>query len=344
MSVRLTLCKQYQQTYVEKTQNCTTNTKWKEFKGSLNKITEKYVPTKLCKPKDGHGWVTLEIKRLMHKRDRLYSKHKQNRSNPNIKNKFNHLKHIIQRKLRESYNQYIETIVTDQNEETTEFRRPNKRLYTFVKQQKTDSNEITSLKSNGITHTATVGKANVLNTQFKSVFTKLVPLKLRHLIELFLPMSLPFPTMPAIIISVNGVAKQLSILNTGKAAGPDGHTSRILKELHTEIAPILADIYKAFLSEGVAHTDWKNAFVTPVYKKGPKSKAENYRPISLTCICCKVLEHIIASNIMSHLDKNNLLFHKQHGFRSRVSCETQLIQFTQDLYDTLNQGGGDRPM
>ena len=195
------------------------------------------------------------------------------------------------------------------------------------------------LKSNGIAHTATVENANVLNTQFKSVFTKLIPLKLLHLIEPFLPMSLPFPTLPAITMSVNGFAKQLSKLSPGKAAGPDGLTSRILKKLHTEIAPILADIYNASLSKGVIPTDWKNAFVTPVYKKGPKSKTENYRPISLTCICCKVLEHIINSNIMSHLDKNNLLFHNQNGFRSRVTCETQLIQFTQDLYATLNQGG-----
>ena len=198
--------------------------------------------------------VISEIKRLMHKRDRLYSKYKQNRSNPNIKNKFNHLKHIIQRKVRESYNQYIETIVTDQNEVNTEFRRPNKRLYTFVK-QKSDSNEITSLKSNDITHTATVEKANILNTQFQSVFTKIIPLKVCNLIEFILPMSLPFPTMPEITISVNGVAKQLSKLNPGKAAGPDGLTSRILKELHTEIAPVLADIYNASLSEGVVPTD-----------------------------------------------------------------------------------------
>ena len=83
----------------------------------------------------------------------------------------------------------------------------------------------------------------------------------------------------------------------------------------------------------------KSANVTPVYKKGPKSKPENYRPISLTCICCKILEHIITSNIITHLDKNNLLFQNQHGFRSRVSCETQLIQFTQDLYNTLNDKG-----
>ena len=42
---------------------------------------------------------------------------------------------------------------------------------------------------------------------------------------------------------------------------------------------------------------------------------------------------------LAHLDRNKLLFQNQHGFKSRVSCETQLIQFTQDLYDTLNQGG-----
>lgn len=329
----------YQSTYQEKVKNCNTNSKWKEFKDSLNNLTQKYVPTKLCKPKDGHPWVTLEIKRLMHKRDRLYSKHKQNRSNPNIKAKFNHLKHIIQRKLRESYNRYIESIVTDQKEGNTDFCRPNKRLYTFVKQQKTDSSEINCLKHNGINYTAPVDKANALNFQFQSVFTKLVPLKLKHLLELVLPKNLTFSIMSDITISVNGVAKQLSKLNPGKASGPDGLTARILKELHAEIAPILADIYNTSLSEGVVPSDWKNAYVTPVYKKGPKSKPENYRPISLTCISCKVLEHIITSNIMTHLDKNNLLFPNQHGFRSRVSCETQLIQFTQDLYDDLNEGG-----
>ena len=57
----------------------------------------------------------------------------------------------------------------------------------------------------------------------------------------------------------------------------------------------------------------------------------------MTCICCKVPEH--TTNIMAHLDRNKLLFPNQHGFRSRVSCETQLIQFTQSLYATLNQSG-----
>ena len=58
---------------------------------------------------------------------------------------------------------------------------------------------------------------------------------------------------------------------------------------------------------------------------GSKSKASNYRPISLTCIASKLLEHILVSNIMSHFDDNNLLSQCHHGFRSEHSCESQLI-------------------
>ena len=136
------------------------------------------------------------------------------------------------------------------------------------------------------------------------VFTKPVPLKLKHLAELILPRKLISPTMPNINITVNGVSKQLSKLNPGKAAGPDNLTSRILKELHSEVAPMLSDIFNSSLREGKVPDDWRNANVSPVYKKGAKTKAENYRPISLTCICCKVMEHVITSNIMAYLDKH----------------------------------------
>ena len=56
--------------------------------------------------------------------------------------------------------------------------------------------------------------------------------------------------------------------------------------------------------------------MTPIFKGGNKerSKAENYRPISLTSITCKVLEHIIHRNIISHLDQQRILTDVQHGF------------------------------
>ena len=55
--------------------------------------------------------------------------------------------------------------------------------------------------------------------------------------------------------------------NPGKAEGPDNFTSRILKELHSEIAPVLTDIFNASFSESTVPNGWKNAYVTPVYKR-----------------------------------------------------------------------------
>ena len=68
-----------------------------------------------------------------------------------------------------------------------------------------------------------------------------------------------------------------------------------------------------------------------VYKKGDRARAENYRPVSLTCVCCKLLEHVLHSRIMKHIDECNVLTKFQHGFRRGHSCESQLIQTMHDL-------------
>ena len=79
-------------------------------------------------------------------------------------------------------------------------------------------------------------------------------------------------------------------------------------------------------------------YFVPIYKKGPKHLAVNYRPVSLTCICSKLMEHIMVSQISRHLDTHKILLKNQHGFLSRLSCETQLLEFVQELHDNLNNG------
>ena len=64
--------------------------------------------------------------------------------------------------------------------------------------------------------------------------------------------------------------------------------------------------------------------MTHIFKKGDRSKAANYRPVSLTCISCKLMEHVISSNLMKHLEEHSILTDAQHGFRKRRSCESQL--------------------
>ena len=177
------------------------------------------------------------------------------------------------------------------------------------------------------------------NQQFESVFSRPKALSLKFLAELELWFQGIKPKnvigMPEITITVNGVEGLLKGLNPNKASGPDEISPRLLKELYVELAPILTKIYRSSLSTGIVPEDWKTALVAPVYKKGPKCKPSYYRPISLTCIASKLIEHILVSNIMTHFDSNNLLNPFQHGFRSKHSCESQLVSFTQEIFDNL---------
>ena len=80
------------------------------------------------------------------------------------------------------------------------------------------------------------------------------------------------------------------------------------------------------------------ANICPLFKKGDRDLACNYRPVSLTCVPCKLLEHIVYSNIMAHLDEYRLLSDRQHAFRKRYSCETQLTTIINDWVKILDKG------
>ena len=112
--------------------------------------------------------------------------------------------------------------------------------------------------------------------------------------------------------------KALKNLKPGKAAGPDRLKPIMIKELREEIAPIR---YRKFLSAQLKQASFHQSGVVSrsvlCPKKGDKSSPENYRPISLTCLLCKFLEHIMASHLVKHLNKHHLLCDLQHGFREK---------------------------
>ena len=168
-----------------------------------------------------------------------------------------------------------------------------------------------------MTHSDSDTKANILNEQFSSVFNKDEDIST-------IPDMGPSPHDPVghITITESGVQKIFAGLNPHKATGPDQLPARLLKEAATELTPVFTLFFQASVDQGIIPDDWKTANVVPIFKKGDRSKAENYRPVSLTSIACKALEHIVTSTIMKHLDTYNILTDAQHGFRKRRSCET----------------------
>ena len=137
----------------------------------------------------------------------------------------------------------------------------------------------------------------------------------------------------------SSVEKLLSNLNASKAAGSDQLSGKLLKATACESAQILQMIFQRSLDTGELPADWKKALITPVFKKASRSDPANYRPVSLTCICCKLLEHIVNRHILNHLDEHKILADSQHGFRKRRSCDTQLLLTCHDLSSVVNDCG-----
>ena len=89
-------------------------------------------------------------------------------------------------------------------------------------------------------------------------------------------------------------------LNPNKAQGPDQILPRVSKEISKEIAKPLSMLFNKSLESGVLPKEWKYAEVTAIFKKGNKTDPGNYRPVSLTCICCKIMEQFIKDEIVEH--------------------------------------------
>jgi len=95
---------------------------------------------------------------------------------------------------------------------------------------------------------------------------------------------------------------------------------------------------RQIFSSGSLPTEWKTAIVTPIFKKGCASNVKNYRPISLTCVACKVFESVIKENILLFLKRNKILNESQHGFLVGHSTSTNLLESLNDWTISLKNG------
>ena len=134
-----------------------------------------------------------------------------------------------------------------------------------------------------------------------------------------------------IIITSRAVEDKLKSLDVNKAPGPDKLSPLLLKNLHTELSLPLSIIFNKSISEGYVPSQWKEAEVTAIFKKGNKNLSNNYRPVSLTSIVCKILESFITNSIQNYMEEKLLFTPCQHGFRRHRSCVTQLLEVMNDF-------------
>ena len=127
-------------------------------------------------------------------------------------------------------------------------------------------------------------------------------------------------------------------MNPNKSCGPDDVHPRMLQELVNIISDPITILLKKTIDCGKIPADWRRANVTPIYKKGVKNLAENYRPISLTSLICKLIESLINGAIMKHHAELKFLSLKQFGFISGRSTTTQLMRCFDNCLDAIVDG------
>ena len=318
----LVLCDEFMNTYSAVTP---VDVLWNKFLVLCNTGLA-MVPTKTSSTQPKQPWITSNIKRLSRKKQRAYNRARSSDS-PLDWSKYHDLKRQCQRDCRQAFNNYISSLVDPNSNKVT------KRLWSYIKSKRHENTGIGPLTFQGTTYTDSKDKANVMADYFSSVFTSDDTTLLPEVNDTPLPGILP------ITVHVEGVAQLLTNIQPHKASGPDNLPARFLKEVANEIAPVLTLVFQASLDQGHLPNIWRTAAVVPIFKKGNRNEPNNYRPVSLTCICSKLLEHIVYSVISKHLEHHHTLCDQQHGFRKRRSCETQLISTVNDLAECLNQRG-----
>ena len=130
----------------------------------------------------------------------------------------------------------------------------------------------------------------------------------------------------------------LETLDVNKSVGIDEVHPYILRMCAQSISHQLSEFFMHSYCIGKLPQAWKDANVTPIYKKGSKSDPLYYRPVSLTSVPCKVMEKLIKNEMIRHLETNDLFTKHQHGFTRNRSCITNLLESMDILTHALDNG------
>ena len=212
-------------------------------------------------------------------------------------------------------NYLINYQINYENSLSESFGSNPKAFHKYIRSKKVSPPSIGPLKSGNSIITYNHSMAVLFNHSFSSVFRESVSVPSPH--------QMSDVQLTDFNISLADVETLLSRLDVSSSMGPDGIHPRLLRSCPAIARPLYL-IYSESLSLGSVPLLWKTSEVIPIFKKGVRSDPLNYRPISLTSVCCKTLERAIAEQLTLFLEENNLLSRDQFGFRRGRTVQDQL--------------------
>lgn len=291
---------------------------WNRLKSDILNLRDKYI-TKKGKNKSKCKWVTRKVQRLRLSKKKAWIKYQKSNKNTELYEDY-------KCKLRESVSENKRAKEVFEQKLADNIKNDNKSFYSYVNSKSRSNNKIGPLKD--LTNNIINGNketADFLNNYFSSVFTQENVNFIPECEKIFSGSSNEI--FSDLIIDENEILSRLNKINVGKSIGPDDIHGKLLYEIRQEISKPLAHLFTLSIAVGTVPQDWRDANVIPLFKKGSKSQAQNYRPVSLLSIVGKLLESILKEKLVEHMNRHNLIKDSQHGFTSGRSCLTNLLEF-----------------
>jgi len=299
---------------------------WSLFKSIITSATEECVPKTIGKQTSQPVWMNRNLLRLIRCKKRRWWKYKDFKTQENLDN-YKIMERTVQKSVRNAKKNYERKLSMKEKGNDRAFN-------SYLKNRLGLRTTIGPLHDiDGSLVIENDDMARILNNFFASVFTRE---NMGHM-----PSPAPCSTtakLENVFIREKDIQAKILKMNSSKSSGPDGIHIRTLQLVHQAICKPLAIIFNKSLDSGVVPQDWRDAFITPIFKKGPKSDPGNYRPVSLTSICCKIMESCLKDSISKHLEEQNLITSTQHGFYRGRSCTTNLLEFMEQVTELVDKG------
>ena len=298
---------------------------WNMFSSRIQKTVEDFVPKRRRRNHNRPAWMSQEIMREVRRKKKLWAKAKIGEQ----KEEYEKLEKKVKNMIRSAKRRFERKLAEGGRKEG------NKRKFNAYVRQKTKSRPTVGplRDKNGATVKEDQAMANVLNSFFSEVFTREDKNNIPEAEEMDCGEGVSM-----VSITKRKVQDKIKKLRTEAAAGPDKIGPKLLKELSDVVASPLATIMRRSIESGQVPGDWKEANVTPIFKKGQKSSPGNYRPVSLTSVSCKMMEAIVKDDIVHYLDKKKLIRTSQHGFVKGRSCVSNILEFLDKVTVAVDGG------
>ena len=298
----------------------------------ITSLAMECIPNRLTRIRPGEPyWINSGIKRLIRKRKRAYRKAKRSGILQHW-NKFRNLRNEITKLIREAKESHKNNIANKLKTGSLSSRDWWRTLKSVISPSSKQS--LPPLEHNGLSITEDAAKTNILNDFFRD----------QTLINdngIELPDITPHSVhsqLSSLIVTPEEVKSVLKSLPVGKAAGPDGISNRVLRELSVELSNPFCSLFNCSLQTGVFPDTWKLSNVTPIDKGGNRSSPKNYRPVSLLCNPEKLFERVVFKHLYNHLNENQILTPLQSGFIPGDSTINQLTYLYNFFAQALDSG------